>query len=226
MSQLDLKIGPKIKGFRRQLGIQANKLAEKLNISPSYLTLIEGGKRKIDADLLLKICEELKIEVSDLAIKSDLNLANNISELLDDKLFDDLDILGPEVKDLANTNPKIGRALIRLGDILKKKDHELVNKIEKLSGKIVDSRKSSFPGEVISDFLQENKNYFPKLEDFANKIFDKVKQNNRTRYIALCKFLSSEYGITVKDVIPEDGKPFSKIFDEKKKNLYCQIISL
>ena len=219
MSQLDLKIGPKIKGFRRQLGIQANKLAEKLNISPSYLTLIEGGKRKIDADLLLKICQELKIEVSDLAIKSDINLANNISELLDDKLFDDLDISGPEVKDLANTNPKIGRALIRLGDILKKKDHELVNKIEKLSGKIVDSRKSSFPGEVISDFLQENKNYFPKLEDFANKIFDEVKQNNRTRYIALCKFLKSEYDITVKDVIPEDGKPFSKIFNKKNKEL-------
>ncbi len=219
MSQLDLKIGPKIKGFRRQLGIQANKLAEKLNISPSYLTLIEGGKRKIDADLLLKICQELKIEVSDLAVKSDLNLANNISELLDDKLFDDLDILGPEVKDLANTNPKIGRALIRLGDILKKKDHELVNKIEKLSGKIVDSRKSSFPGEVISDFLQENKNYFPRLEDFANKIFDRLKQNNRTRYIALCKFLNSEYGITVKDVIPEDGKPFSKVFNEKNKEL-------
>ena len=219
MSQLDLKIGPKIKGFRRQLGIQANKLAEKLNISPSYLTLIEGGKRKIDADLLLKICQELKIEVSDLAIKSDINLVNNISELLDDKLFDDLDILGPEVKDLANTNPKIGRALIRLGDILKKKDHELVNKIEKLSGKIVDSRKSSFPGEVISDFLQENKNYFPKLEDFANKIFDEVKQNNRTRYIALCKFLKSEYDITVKDVIPEDGKPFSKIFNKKNKEL-------
>ena len=219
MSQFDLKIGPKIKGFRRQLGIQANKLAEKLDISPSYLTLIEGGKRRIDADLLLKICQELKIEVSDLAIKSDLNLANNISELLDDKLFDDLDILGPEVKDLANTNPKIGRALIRLGDILKKKDHELINKIEKLSGKIVDSRKSSFPGEVIADFLQENKNYFPKLEDFANKIFDKLKENNRTRYMSLCNFLKSEYDITVIDIIPEEGKTFSKIYYEKNREL-------
>ena len=46
MSQTDLKIGPKIKAFRRQLGLQANKLAEELNISPSYLNLIEGGKRK------------------------------------------------------------------------------------------------------------------------------------------------------------------------------------
>ena len=32
MSQLDLKIGPKIKAFRRQLGLQANKLAEELKI--------------------------------------------------------------------------------------------------------------------------------------------------------------------------------------------------
>ena len=80
MSQLDTRIGPKIKAFRRQLGIQANKLAEQLNISPSYLTLIEGGKRKIDADLLIKICEELKIELSDLTTKADLNLENNISD--------------------------------------------------------------------------------------------------------------------------------------------------
>ena len=35
MSQLDLKIGPKIKSFRRQMGLQANKLAEQLEISAS-----------------------------------------------------------------------------------------------------------------------------------------------------------------------------------------------
>ena len=219
MSQLDLKIGPKIKAFRRQLGLQANKLAGELEISPSYLNLIESGKRKIDGDLLLKVCEKLNIQLSDLTTKSDINLENTISEILDDKLFEDLDILGPEVKDLVGTNPKIGRALVRLGDILKKKDHELINKIEKLSGKIVDNRKNSFPGEVISDFLQENKNYFPKLEEFANKVFEKIQVNNRTRYIALCEYLKKEYSITVKDIIPEDGKPFSKIFNKKKREL-------
>jgi len=219
MSQLDLKIGPKIKAFRRQLGIQANKLAEQLGISPSYLNLIEGGKRKIDGDLLLKVCQELKIELSDLTNKSDLNLANNISELLDDQLFEDLDILGPEVQDLVNTNPKIARALIKLGDNFKQKDHEIINKVENLSGKIIDNRKASFPGEVISDFLQENKNYFPKLEEFANTIFEKVQTNNRTRYIALCEFLKTEYSITVKDIIPEEEKPFSKIFNKNKKEL-------
>ena len=219
MSQTDLKIGPKIKSFRRQLGLQANKLAEQLGISASYLNLIEGGKRKIDGDLLLKVCEELKIELSDLTNKSDLNLVNDISELLDDQLFEDLDIVGPEVKDLVNTNPKIAKALIKLGDNFKQKDHEIINKVENLSGKIIDSRKTAFPGEVISDFLQEKKNYFPTLENFANNVFERVQKNNRTRYVALCEFLKTEYSIIVKDVIPDEGKPFSKIFDKSKKEL-------
>jgi len=98
MSQFNLKIGPKIKAFRRQLGLQANKLAEDLSISPSYLNLIEAGKRKIDGDLLLKICERLNIDLSHLNAKSDINLENTISEILDDKLFEDLDILGSRGK--------------------------------------------------------------------------------------------------------------------------------
>jgi len=219
INKLDLKIGPKIKAFRRQLGLQANKFAEQLNISPSYLNLIESNKRKIDGDLLIKISKELRVDLSDLTSKSDINLENDISELLDDQLFEDLDILGPEVKDLVNTNPKIAKALIKLGDNYKQKDHEIINKVENISGKIIDSRKTSFPGEVISDFLQENKNYFPKLEDFANSIFEKVQKNNRTRYIALCDFLKKEYSITVKDIIPEEKKPFSKVYDKKKKEL-------
>ena len=220
MSKIDIKIGPKIKAFRRQLGIQANKLAQDMGISPSYLNLIESGKRKIDGDLLLRVCDKLRIELSDLTSKSDINLENNISELLSDEIFEDLDILGPEVKDLVNTNPKIAKALIKLGDNFKQKDHEIVNKLENISGKIIDSRKTSFPGEVISDFLQENKNFFPKLESFANSIFDKVKQNNRTRYIALCEFIKNEYSITVKDIIPEENKPFSKIYKVREKELW------
>ena len=62
---------------------------------------------------------------------------------MDDQLFEDLDILGPEVKDLVNTNPKIARALIKLGDNYKQKDNEIINKVETLSGKIIDSRKTS-----------------------------------------------------------------------------------
>ena len=61
--------------------------------------------------MLLKVCEKLNIELSQLTSKADINLENTLSEILDDKLFEDLDILGPEVKDLVSTNPKIGKPL-------------------------------------------------------------------------------------------------------------------
>ena len=219
-NKLDLRIGPKIKAFRRQVGLQANKLAEQVGISPSYLNLIEAGKRKIDGDLIIKICKELRIELSDLTSKADINLENSITELLGDEIFDDLDIVGPEVKDLVNTNPKIAKALVKLGDNFKRKDHDIINRVENISGKIIDSRKASFPGEVVSDFLQENKNYFPKLEEFANNVFAKIQLNNRATYMALCDFLKKEYKISVKDVVPKEGKSFSKIFDKDKKELW------
>ena len=53
--------------------------------------------------------------------------------MLGDELFEDLDILGPEVKDLVNTNPKIAKALIKLGDNFKQKDHEIFNKLENIT---------------------------------------------------------------------------------------------
>ena len=215
----DLKIGPKIRSFRRQLGLQANKLAEQLDISPSYLNLIESGKRNIDSDLLIKISKELRVQVSDLTSKAEINLENNISELLDDQLFEDLDILGPEVKDLVSTNPKIARALIKLGDNYKQKDHDLVNRVENISGKIIDRRKAAFPGEIVSDFLQEHKNYFPKLEDYANIVFNRIQVNNRATYMELCNYLKKKFNITVKDVLPEERKPFSKFFDKNKNEL-------
>ena len=124
--QINSEIGENIRKFRKQLGLQANKLAEQLSISPSFLNLIESGKRNIDADLLIKVSKELRVELSDLTSKADVNLENDISELLDDQLFEDLDILGPEVKDLVNTNPKIAKALIKLGDNFKQKDLQVL----------------------------------------------------------------------------------------------------
>ena len=56
--EINNEIGSKIRSFRKKLGLQAKKLAEQLSISPSYLNLIESGKRSIDAELLLKVLEK------------------------------------------------------------------------------------------------------------------------------------------------------------------------
>ena len=106
LSQNYIKIGPKIKAFRRQIGMQANKLAQQIGISPSYLNLIESGKRKIDGDLLLKVCEVLKIDLSDLTNKSDLKLrevfANDMEILAKEFGAEILNVMGFDVLGFIN----------------------------------------------------------------------------------------------------------------------------
>ena len=121
---------------------------------------MESGKRKIDLDLLLKMANELNVDVSDISKKTDTNLYQNLMDLLGDNLFENLDITNFDVKELVNTNPLIAKALIKLGDNYKKKNQDIVNKVENISGKFIDSRKNSFPGEVVSDFFTGKRKLF------------------------------------------------------------------
>ena len=217
MTQIDLQIGHKIRTKRRKLGVTQAGLSKRLSISPSYLNLIESGKRKVNVDLLLKLANELNIEISDISKKTDTNLYQNLMDLLGDNLFEDLDITNFDLKELVNTNPLIAKALVKLGDNYKKKNQDIVSKVENISGKFIDSRKNSFPGEVVSDFLQENENYFPKLEEFANSFYNKIQATNRVGYSSICEYLFSKHRIEVKDVVPDEKKPFTKQFDLAKK---------
>jgi len=217
MSQIDLQIGYKIKSKRRKLGILQADMAKKLYISPSYLNLIESGKRKINVDLLLKLSNELGIEMSDISKKIDTNLYQNLMDVLGDNLFEDLDITNFDIKEIVNSNPLIAKALVKLGDNYKKKSLDIVSKVENISGKFIDNKINSFPGEVVSDFIQENENYFPKLEEFASNFYNKIQTNNRVGYTSICEYLFNKHGIEVKDVVPDEKKPFTKQFDLAKK---------
>jgi len=217
MSQINLQIGYKIKTKRRKLGISQTDMSKKLSISPSYLNLIESGKRKINVDLLLKLANELGIEISDISKTTDTNLYQNLMDVLGDALFEDLDITNFDIKELVNTSPLIAKALVKLGDNYKKKNQDIVSKVENISGKFIDSRKNSFPGEVVSDFIQQNENYFPKLEEFAGTFNEKIQSNNRVGYSSICEYLLNKHRIEVKDVVPDEKKPFTKQFDLSKK---------
>ena len=218
MNQINQQIGHKIKGKRKKLGITQADLSKRLSISPTYLNLMESGKRKIDLDFLLKISNELNVDISDISKNIDTNLYQNLMDLLGDNLFENLDITNFDVKELINTNPLIAKALVKLGDNYKKKSQDIVNKVENISGKFIDSRKNSFPGEVVSDFIQENENYFPKLENFATKVFNKIQNNNRAGYSSICEYLTKNHNINVKDVVPDEDKPFTKQFYPGTKN--------
>lgn len=82
-----MNIGKALKLCRTQKGMTKTKLAEKSNISVSYLTLLEQGKREPNISTINEICKALQIPPSILIfLASDSSEQQGISLELAEKL--------------------------------------------------------------------------------------------------------------------------------------------
>jgi transcriptional regulator with XRE-family HTH domain len=65
MTESDLRaiFGENLKKYRTCKGLSQAKLAEMLDISPNFVSDIEGGKRWVSSDTLVKLATVLNIEV-------------------------------------------------------------------------------------------------------------------------------------------------------------------
>jgi hypothetical protein len=215
MDRKNLNYGAVIRASRQKKNLKSKELAKKLGISPAFLSLIETNERKPNGDLVLLIQEELGLTNEDLIKKIDPGLENDTKDVFNISLLEDLDIRPNEADELVKINPKIAKALVRLAHDHNNREHEVGEDLEK---KII-GKSTWFPGEIVSEFIQKNENYFPKLEEFAHQIFEKVKINNRTRYVSLCDYLEKKYKLAIKEILPKE-KPFTKIYFPEKNELH------
>lgn len=74
-------IGTRIRQRRREIGYTQADLAKKVDISPSYLNLIEWNKRRIAGSLLHKIASALSLSSEELDGASEKRLLESLSEI-------------------------------------------------------------------------------------------------------------------------------------------------
>lgn len=65
MENMKQLIGSKIKEFRERRGFSQSWLAKKLGVVQGFISLVEAGKRSIDADLLFTAADVLGYNISD-----------------------------------------------------------------------------------------------------------------------------------------------------------------
>jgi len=217
-------IGSKVRKERRSKGLSQSDLSKNLGISASYLNLIESGRRTITVPLLIKIGNELGLSLKDLTIESNKRLLSDVMEVLSNELFEDLDITNHDTTEFISNNPNIAKALLSLNDTYISLRDDTQNRLEALDIKSsVKERKSSrLPVEIVSDFLQENKNYFDSLEKKAENIKQKIyiEEGHRTIGHSLIQYLFNEHDTKVKVVTPEEDEKAIKRYDQKKNTLF------
>jgi len=178
--------------------VSQTQLAAQLEISPSYLNLIEHNQRPIPAHLLVKAAQIFKVELAAFADDSQAQLAADLQEIFGDPLFEEHPLTTNDVRDLAE-NSAAARAIVSLYHAYRSS----VESTRALAAKLYDGRDflgvdpAHFPSEEVNDVIQANLNYFPELEAAAERVVALGHLDRSDMYRSLAGFLRDREGIEV-----------------------------
>lgn len=158
--------------MRRELGLTQQAMADDLEISPSYVALLERNQRPVTADMLLRLARTYRLDVADIASEDGEAYAESINAILRDPIFDDIDLPALEVADLATSFPGVSEALLRLHGAFTR-DHEALIQ-QRVSG---DKAGEADPVNEARAFLSGRRNYFHSLDQRAEDLASEIEES-------------------------------------------------
>src|ERR1043165_6518885 len=99
------RLGSKVRSLRRREGVSQTELAGKLDISASYLNLIEHNQRPLPAHLLVKLAQVFHVDISSFADDSASRLSADLQEVFGDPLFEEHPVTLSDTRELAANSP-------------------------------------------------------------------------------------------------------------------------
>jgi len=180
-------LGAKVRAFRRREGLTQTDLAARLEISPSYLNLIEHNQRPLPAHLLVKAAQIFKIDIDAFADDSQSRLAADLQEVFGDPLFEEHALAMSDVRELAENTPA-ARAVLALYRAYR----DSAESARALSAEVYDGSgvhgvdPTHLPSEEVSDVIQQASNFFPELEAAADELAARARLDRKDLYLDGC----------------------------------------
>jgi predicted transcriptional regulator/transcriptional regulator with XRE-family HTH domain len=213
-------LGTKVRSIRRRERITQADLAAKLEISPSYLNLIEHNQRPLPAHLLVKVAQILKVELNSFADDDHSRLAGDLQEAFGDPMFEEHAVTTVDMRDLAE-HPATARAVLALYQAYR----STVESTRALASKVYDGQDfhgidpAHLPSEEVSDVLQHNVNYFPELEAAASEAGSRAIDNRADAYRSLTQYLREKHRIEVAVVPVGRDRTATRRYDPERRTL-------
>ncbi len=213
--------GSRIRRFRSERGLTQAALADRVGISASYLNLIEHGRRRVSAELLVRIATALDLDLRALGAEGDAELLPDLLEAFGDALFDDRPVARADLEALVDDAPDLGRAVIRLYrtyDAARRSVETLsARELDRIEVAAVDRVRLS--SEQVSDFIQRHMNYVPPLEEAAERLWRDARLDREGLYGGLAAALDREFGVRVRIATVEELGSVVRRFDPARREL-------
>ncbi len=199
-------------------------MAEKLSISASYLNLIEHDQRPLTAPLLLKVAELFPGDLKSFGSDDHGRLVSDLHEVFGDALFEAHDVTTTDLRETAG-NETVSRAIVKLYHAYRDALESMQGMASRVSegGDLVGLDPARLPSEEVSDMLQENQNYFPELEDAAERLGADARLERPDLYPGLLRHLEKER-ITLVVSPHADERTAMRWYDPALRRLYVSEI--
>jgi hypothetical protein len=212
-----LFVGPRFRRVRQQLGLSQTQMAEGLEISPSYINLIERNQRPVTAQLLLRLAETYDLDLRDLATADEDRFFAELNEIFSDPLFRQIDLPKQELRDLAELCPGVTHALQRLYAAYTeaRRGETLV------AAQMADREGSPYanPIERVRDLIEANRNYFGELEQAAETLRDELDAPPEGLFAALAARLREKHSIQTRIMPVDVMRETLRRFDRHRRQL-------
>ncbi|MCC8931360.1 helix-turn-helix domain-containing protein [Rhizobium sp. 'Codium 1'] len=208
MAERKIFAGPRVRRIRNGLGLTQTAMAEALEISPSYLNLIERNQRPLTVQLLLKLSSVYKVDLDELQGEAG-GSTSQLREIFADPLLSGELPGDQELIEVAEAAPNAASGIIKLyrayreqaarlsdlADLLAREGHET-----SLSG-------ARLPIDEVREVFERRPNYFARLDEAAEAFHAGLGLSaGDDLTVALKTWLRSTHGIVVR-ALPVQAMP-------------------
>jgi predicted transcriptional regulator len=196
-------------------------MARELGISASYLNLIEHDRRPLSATLLIRLAQRFDVDVKQFAAETDAQLMAELMEALGDPLFENIDVVTSELREMTAVAPTASRAVTQLYQAYRHVRDSAEGLAARLSEDLalpgVD--RSRLPTEEVSSFIQAHLNHFPELEDAADELRQRARLAPDDLLHGMVRFLESEHGVRTRIITASEEGGTVRRYDPERKLL-------
>ncbi|TPG18480.1 XRE family transcriptional regulator [Sphingomonas koreensis] len=193
MADRKLFAGHAVRRLRRQAGLTQAAMAEMLEISPSYLNLVERNQRPLSATLLLRLAERFDFDPRTLSAHEPGGGADAIRRRLADPMFADLEIDRGEMAEWLAGAPGGAEAFARAFD-------RIGQGAEPIAGRAPDAV------DVVRREIERWRNHFADLDGAAEALADELRLGAGDLYGAIAERLRVKHQLGIR-ILPAEVMP-------------------
>lgn len=189
MAEPSLYAGPALRRLRRRENLTQAGMAQRLQISPSYLNLIERNQRPMTARVVFRLMSEFAFDPRELGGEAAVGGLDGLVRRFSDERFADLGIDRAEVGDFMSANPQVAVAFARIYDAARG-----------------EAAAGDDPLTTARREVERWRNHFADLDHAAEALADEMRLSRGDIAVALSERLSDRHQLSVR-VLPSEVLP-------------------